>query len=155
MAYIHFPEACQSIDAVLSRSPSVDQEPSFPSCLGMSGAEDGGGIDASFDVCAVVSSPSLDQEIIAAWRAGLKLRGAIHRKFLSRARRTRKPAHIRSKVAVSIRKPVHVRARRSRVAHGGARKASDDGSGGGSSEGDGEPPPYPRSNRFKVLEAVR
>jgi hypothetical protein len=119
-------------DAQASFNQVVDdfaqsQEPLFPICL-YTGEEYEGRIDEPVAACPSVS----DQEILAAVQTGRQFIATMRSEFLT-ARRShkRKPVLIRSKI-------VRVRVRRSPAAHGGAPEAADDG--GGSGDGDGEPP---------------
>jgi hypothetical protein len=119
-------------DAQASFNQVVDdfaqsQEPLFPPCL-YTGEEYEGQIDEPATAYRSVS----DQEILAAVQTGRQFIATMRSEFLTARRsRKRKPVLIRSKI-------VRVRVRRSPTAHGGAPKAADDG--GGSGDGDGEPP---------------
>lgn len=134
----------QTVDDFAPSQPSACQEPPFPPCL-----------SARIDD-PVYSAVQL-QDAVAARNIGLGLRDAMRAKFMAHARgskiATRKPKIAAALKSVSPIRTKAARARRSPTAHGGTRKAADDGSGGGSSQGDGEPPHYPRSRQFKVLEA--
>lgn len=92
-----------------------------------------------------------DRDIIAANRAGLKMRNAMRREFLARARHAGRPKIVDRK-PVRARKLARARARRSPISHGGSRKAASD-SGGDSNGGDGPPPPRPAHERCGAWEA--
>jgi hypothetical protein len=134
MAYIEFCDADQASAFRLNDALTLPAP-----CLSVCG-EFEGETEASFEGFRLTVPPSMpDRVVLRARRVGLKIIARSRLGFL---------AH---KSKIIARKPAHARARRSPVAHGGALKAADDGDG--SSDGDGEPPPYPQFSQSRVLEA--
>jgi hypothetical protein len=125
------PDAQVSFNRIVDDRAGSNEPPPFPPCLNVR-------IDGS--VC-----PSIPiQDALPARNIGLKQRDAMRAKFMAQARKpkiaTRKPKITAHKPKIVTRKPAaSARARRSIVAHGGARKAADDGSGDG--------PPQPKTDR--------